>query len=278
MDRMLIQRFINVKLRKISMLRWVLSTALVSLFSNTLINVYLDYTKQNMITPYFMEYIVSFLNNEVYICYILFFTIALLASDIFNPLQNSFEENVIMKFDCKQDWCFANICFAMFISVLIVLFCLFVNILLSQVYGMDFTKTFEVMQKLTFVLGNSRTPQISIAVSALLIMLRTISMIVLIFLVNLKSKLPLGVLWSFSISVIDTFFYSMFGIPKSVNILPIEHTRTLFTAGAYPPNIGQDVRPSYIISIIYWLAIIALLMLASYRTIAKKSFTTEYKF
>lgn len=36
MDRMLIQRFINVKLRKISMLRWVLSTALVSLFSNYL--------------------------------------------------------------------------------------------------------------------------------------------------------------------------------------------------------------------------------------------------
>ena len=66
---------------------------------------------------------------------------------------------------------------------------------------------------------------------------------------NFTFKTNIGIIVPFFAAIIDTYFYEIFGIPYPYNLLPIEHSRVVYTV-AVVPEVLQ--RKSLFSSAIYW--------------------------
>lgn len=69
---------------------------------------------------------------------------------------------------------------------------------------------------------------------------------------NFAFKTSIGIIVPFFVAVIDTYFYEIFGIPYPYNLLPIEHSRVVYTI-AVVPEVLQ--RKSLFSSVLYWVGL-----------------------
>ncbi len=69
---------------------------------------------------------------------------------------------------------------------------------------------------------------------------------------NFAFKTNIGIIVPFFAAVIDTYFYETFGIPYPYNLLPIEHSRVVYTI-ATVPDVLQ--RKSLFSSVLYWVGL-----------------------
>lgn len=140
---------------------------------------------------------------------------------------------------------------------------IFVFIFASMFYSIiniGLEKTFT--NEWTFNSGFSitgRSPFACFSIAILLFGLRCAFLFYLISLINILTKKTYWGFWSvLFICFIDFRFYNQTHIDLPLNILPIEHTRILYTrAFSYPA--GIVTRVSYVFSILYWLLLILII-------------------
>lgn len=103
------------------------------------------------------------------------------------------------------------------------------------------------------------SPVVCFGISVLLFGLRCVFLFYLISLINILTQKPFWGFWSvLIICFIDFRFYNQTQIPYPLNILPVEHTRLLYTKAFYEP-MGSVTRGSYLISTLYWIVLIMLI-------------------
>lgn len=255
---------------RVSWLRWATAFAILFFFTLSNINIYIAYTSAAQLSGSFTEYFISLYNDEYFICYILFVILLILVADIFNGNSN-YEENIYIKFGNRWSWHYAHIIYIVFLSLIIVIGEVIVSIILGATHGLSLDVSFEVMLSITNFLGTVN-PTFDLLIAFTLIFLRLVTMCLIIYAINLKSKFPFGIIIIFLITVSDIFFYQMFNISSPLFILPIEHTRILFTQGAFPAPYEQQIRINYLYSFLYWGLWITCLLFGLRKIIAKKEF------
>lgn len=263
---------------RISLWRWIVAFLILFFFTLSHINIYMNYIYVHSTTGYLSEYFIGLFNDEYFICYILFIIIILLSIDVFNPTSNNYEENLYIRFGNRFLWHRVHVLYVSFISFLIVIALLAISFILGVAYGLSFKISSSLVISLMENL-NIKNSTFTILISLGLIYLRLVFLCLIVYAINLKSKFPFGVFVVFIITVFDMFFYQMTNISMPLFILPLEHTRTLFTSGAFPAPEGKNIRISYIYSLIYWMLLIISLLLFLKRIIIKKEFImTENKY
>ena len=104
-----------------------------------------------------------------------------------------------------------------------------------------------------------KSPIVCFGIAILLFGLRCIFLFYMINLINVLTKKPYWGFWVvLIICFIDFRFYNQTHIPYPLNILPIEHTRLLYTI-AFNDPIDTITRGSYVISVLYWIVLIIII-------------------
>lgn len=102
----------------------------------------------------------------------------------------------------------------------------------------------------------------------LLFFFRAFWNLLLIATTNAILKTYIGFVTPFLISIVDTYFYDVFGIIYPQGLLPIEHSRILYTPATSPEVFD---RPRFIYSFIYWVCICGLVIILLLLVFLRKS-------
>lgn len=103
------------------------------------------------------------------------------------------------------------------------------------------------------------SPIACVVISVILFSLRCVFLFYLIILINMLTRKPYWGFWSvLFICFVDYSFYNQTHIPYPLNILPVEHTRVLFTR-AFNSPMEPATRGSYLISILYWIILVLII-------------------
>ena len=103
-----------------------------------------------------------------------------------------------------------------------------------------------------------KSPIVCLGITVVLFWLRCVFLFNLISLINTLAQKPYWGFWAvLIICYIDFRFYNQMRIQQPLNILPIEHTRILYTMAFGLPE--KVARGSYLISILYWIILISII-------------------
>lgn len=104
-----------------------------------------------------------------------------------------------------------------------------------------------------------RSPIVCLLIAVMLFGLRCTFLFYFISFINILTRKPYWGFWVvLLICFIDFRFYKQTHIPYPLNILPVEHTRILYTSAFIVP-MGTVVRVSYFISVLYWIILILII-------------------
>ena len=104
-----------------------------------------------------------------------------------------------------------------------------------------------------------RSPIVCLLIAVILFGLRCTFLFYFISFIHVLTRKPYWGFWVvLLICFIDFRFYKQTHIPYSLNILPVEHTRILYTSAFIVP-MGTLVRVSYFISFLYWIILILII-------------------
>jgi hypothetical protein len=102
-------------------------------------------------------------------------------------------------------------------------------------------------------------PIACVVISVILFSLRCVFLFYLIDLINMLTRKPYWGFWSvLFVCFVDYSFYDHTHIPYPFNILPVEHTRILYTR-AFNNPMESATRGSYLISILYWMILVLII-------------------
>ena len=107
------------------------------------------------------------------------------------------------------------------------------------------------------------SPLMATSVSLLLLFMRLSFLSYLISFINALTRKKHWGFWSaFIISYIDFWIYDMLYIEYPLGILPLEHTRIVYTEALTPDFENTAMRIPYLTSILYWLGLLAIIYFA----------------
>lgn len=262
----LIFNYIKVKVMQLSIFRWLLLALFVVFISYDNVKYCISAFDRFSI----FDYLFFVINDEYVICYYLMFCIIIIAADIYNPANNSHELYLLMKIDNRKKWNQNNLITIVFYCLIIILLLIIINSIMVICFSPYTNLSYK--NTLTIEMFKGLNPYYDFAIGSLLILLRLIAIAFLMFAINLKcKKYPMGFIGAIIITLIDRFFYGIFQIMLPLNILPIEHTRVLYTEAVAPV---QGYRGSYLLSILYWGILIYLLYVFIVKIVSRKDFIT----
>lgn len=182
-------------------------------------------------------------NDQIYLCILIALPILLVLSGV--------KQNEISRFTYKHS--VLLIAFLCFLITIVLIICNIISYLLYPGLEISFVNEYS-----SSVFSSSTLKPIwLLCISYLLIFLRVMFCASCVFRYNYIFKSELGIIIPILIAVIDLVFNSIFNIQNPLYILPIEHTRVLFSE-AEVPNFMNIERPSIILSIIYWFVLISI--------------------
>lgn len=115
-------------------------------------------------------------------------------------------------------------------------------------------------------------PLVATSVSLFLLFMRLSFLSYLISFINIiTQKSHFGFWGAFIISYIDFTLYDVLLIGYPLGILPIEHTRILYTEAVMPDFHNVATRIPFYISILYWIGLIAIIYLGFFYYHKKRS-------
>lgn len=115
-------------------------------------------------------------------------------------------------------------------------------------------------------------PLVATSVSLYLFIMRLSFLAYLISFINiLTKKSHFGFVGAFIISYIDFKLYDVLFIEYPLGILPIEHTRILYTEAVMPDFYYVATRIPLYVSILYWIGLIAIIYLGFFLLSKKRS-------
>jgi hypothetical protein len=128
----------------------------------------------------------------------------------------------------------------------------------------DTNSIFKNVWSYAGVLSNTHlSPLGAASLSLLFLFMRFSFLLYLMRFVNILTRKNHWGFWSaFAISYIDYMFYELLAIPNPLGVLPLEHTRIVYTEAFVPDFEHTAVRIPYFISILYWIGLIAAIYFA----------------
>ena len=230
----------NKKILKISLWRWLL---LFALFVGVSFNSYDYYKFCTHSQPGLFNLVLEHTNNIKELCLLLPFAWLLIIGDI-NILTKP--KSITNRVNCLLRVLFNIILINTFLIVL-----LFLTDTISLLIN---TGSLSLWSDSPVFNGFS-----TVLVSILFLLFRFVFFSLVICLLNMNLKNPLGIIGVIIINLLDWKFYSIFNIMKPLGVLPIEHTRIYYTEALAPMTAG-DSRFSFAISFAYWVIIIITLL------------------
>lgn len=137
-----------------------------------------------------------------------------------------------------------------------------------------------VFQDINYIFNNSwsyagdlsyaqLSPLAAAAVSVMFMFMRSCFTVYLIYFINTLTQKSYWGFWSaFVITYIDYMLYELFIVQHPWGVLPIEHTRIIYTPAAVPDFDHSGIRSPYYVSVLYWIGLIIvvyILLLLIYR-------------
>lgn len=252
---------INYKSANISVKRKVLFLATICFFAVLDAGYYKGYKIS------VLDFIILHFNEPRTIDYFYLLLIMVISGDIYNGTLNPYDDLMILKSGGRKKWFMKSVMYTFVLSFGSFLVYLVIVGIIGRSFGF-----LGWQLNLHFVELQNRNSIAIIGEILLLSGLRISFLNFLIISINLISKNnPTGFLGAFVISLGDTFFYEMFDVLYPLKIMPLEHTRIVYTE-AVAPALDGAVRFSITYSLLYWSVGILLLLLFSYRIILHKDF------
>lgn len=239
-------------------------------FTAILTFVYIDVKLNKGFNLTLLEFIVMHFNDPKTIDYFYLMLMMIISADIYNGAQNPYEDMIVLKVGGKKKW-FIKICiYTVLVSYGIICIYLvltyiigflggfsgvFLNSQFAELYGLS---KFQIIGQIILLSG-----------------LRILFLNMLIMCINLVCmNNPMGFIAVFMISMVDMFAYETFDIMEPWGILPLEHTRIIYTEAVAPP-IDRFVRFPMGYSVLYWLIGILIVTVISYLIVLRKDFFTK---
>jgi len=214
-----------------------------------------------------LEFIVFHFNDSKTIDYFYLIIIMIISADIYNGAQNPYEDMLILKNGGRKKWFIYISIYTALASFGIICIYLLVACILgfsSGFLGLHLGAYLTELKNLNSIL--------IIGEIVMLAGLRIWFLNMLIMSINLFCmNSPMGFLAAFIISIIDMFIYEAFDIMEPWGIMPLEHTRIIYTE-AVAPAVDQFVRFPVGYSVLYWAIGILTFVVISYRAILRKEF------
>lgn len=254
-----IASYVKIKVYKVSLKRWACFIALMVFVLLYYHNFFNTINKDHSL----LDYLLYFGNNPFIICFYFMFALIILLSDVYSSSNNSYDTVILIKLK-RRRWNTCNILFIVIICIFIVLVTVLFNVVICLL-------DYHTITNASSLYGLKIDPAAAVLIGYMFITLRLIMMGLLIYITNLISKLNVGFICAIIVTFIDRFFYEMFNIMKPIFMLPIEHTRILYTEAVAPAD-QYAVRIPFGMSFLYWAILILLLLIILDNIIKKKDF------
>ena len=212
------------------------------------IAVYFDYNSLSRALSV-QEFVVYEANEYFNICFYMTFFLLLLSGDLFSG-------KALKPASLRQGLTAAAIISALEILIYFILIGM-VNIIMSG--QVDFSSQWTANAALEDSLIQGYSPWTAFGLSFLLLFFRALFLNSLTILINQLSGRPYGFFAVIGVLFLDWWFYELFDIAKPLFLLPIEHSRLPYTEAA-APAFEETARCDLWISILYWLALIGIVM------------------
>lgn len=250
------RQYICLRRKKVSIWRWII----LSVFFLSVAAISADYYNSGSI----LICVADVLNDPITICY--YFMVAVLLAN--GGLEENCCSNILLKVYDRWKWIFINtIGVAVNCLMVLALFLITVSIVVALRNGGTFYN-FWPAENILSLQGIS--PLGAMGLSVFFVYMRIFAFSLILLGMNiLWSKGQLGFITIFGLTVFDRFFYEISGIQKPLSITPLEHTRIVYTEALLPMT-SQDMRVSFIASVIYWIICIGLLLLLFALIVVKK--------
>lgn len=202
-------------------------------------------------SPTFFETLLEQANEPQMILFPLMYVLLLFS---FNDVKGEIE-NKITSIQLLKGSFLASAQFIIFFVTANLLYCLLT---------LDINSVFNNVWSYKGALYNTQlSPLTAASLSLLLLFMRFSFLLYLIQFINTLTRRKHWGFWSaFIISYIDYILYDYLAIPYPLGILPLEHTRIVYTEAFIPDFEHAAVRIPYFVSVLYWIGLIAAIYFA----------------
>ena len=206
------------------------------------------------------ELVVSQTEQELLIYFVYSIALLLLVSDAFSNTNRWYD---YMAFRCKTRWIWIKciLSYSAIISLLAIIMLFLVNMIVC-IFRFGFISCFSNQwstDEYTEIIARGWNPAFSSMVSLFFLYCRFLFLSLVCLFLNLKFRSGyLGIIGVFCINIIDWQFYGTLNLPYPLGVLPIEHTKIMYTPAMVPQF--DEVRIGFLNSIVYWFILITILM------------------
>lgn len=254
----------KLKLKQISPYRWLLAFIFLIITNTITVVCSIGIPFSSKVDAFL------FLSSDFYlICFYLLFVIIVLTCDYCAQIGTTYENTIAQRLMPRKRYAF-NCCLYIFlISAIIVLLQGFILSSIILIFYRQLPLR-ELYYLHNFGLSNTTYIQ-GLALLVTLQYCRVCFIILGIATTNAMSKRPVGFFFGITVTVMDWWFYELFQIMEPLSILPIEHTRIMYTE-AVAPAIETVKRIPFFFSFLYWFVLIGIEVIGLFFIIYKKDY------
>lgn len=260
----MINRYFLFRISQIKLYRWIICIAFLFL-----VLVYDVVQNKNVPLTNFVELFIYHSSSIYFIGFYMLVAVIIIFGDIGNNMDNAYEHQVFIRCLPRSKYLTLNICcYALEFLLLTLVAIIIICVSIFMIYGSIGLSNGAVLA----LLGQPHIPTIQgILFLVLFLWLRLMFLGLGMAIINIKTGTITGFLFGIAITLIDFWFYEIFDILYPLNILPMEHTRILFTE-AVAPVFTNTSRGSLLLSTLYWIVLISIEFVLYKKIIYKKDF------